>query len=285
MSERGLARRNAVTVRHTGVSVEIVVGDVAIARYVFEPDAPAAEAPKPYLHPLRTLSGAPLSVHRPWDHRWHKGLQMTLSEVSGENFWGGPTYTPGAGYVWKENLGRILHTGFDDGVTAADAQDHDEVALAETLDWVASSGERWFAEHRRQRFHGVDVARGLWAFDFDTSLENVSGRRLDLGSPTTLGREAAGYTGLFWRGPRSWTGARVTAAGVPDGDDPMGVESDWLALSSQNDDRDGGATVLAIAGSSSADVPLAWFVRAEPFAAIAPSPAFGREVALEPGRG
>jgi hypothetical protein len=282
MSEPAVATRGSLDVRRTDQSVEVLVDGVAIATYVVDPDAPLQEAPKPYLHPIRTLSGAPLSVYRPWDHRWHKGLQLTLSEVSGDNFWGGPTYTPGAGYVWKDNLGRILHTGFATEKADGDAQDHDEVVLDETLEWVSSSGATWFEERRRQRFHGVDTVRGLWAYDFEATLVNVAGRTLDLGSPTTLGREAAGYTGLFWRGPREWTGATVTAQGLHDGADAMGVRADWLALSSQNDERDGGATVLAVAGSSSADEPLAWFVRSEPFAAIAPSPAFHREVALPP---
>lgn len=281
MSEQVTVRNTALEVRRTERSLEILAGDISLATYVFAPDAPASEAPKPYLHPLRTLAGAPVSVYRPWDHRWHKGLQMTLSEVSGENFWGGPTFTPGEGYVWKDNLGRIVHTGFAEH--QQDPHDSSTAAIAETLEWIASSGDRWFEERREHRFHGADQERGIWAYDFATTLTNVGGRRLDLGSPTTLGREAAGYTGLFWRGPRSWTGATVTAAGVPDGSDAMGAQADWLALSSQHDEQDGGATVLAVAGSSSAHVPLRWFVRSEPFAAIAPSPAFDRVVSLEDG--
>ena len=30
-----------------------------------------------------------MTGYRPHDHRWHKGLQMTWTHVSGENFWGG----------------------------------------------------------------------------------------------------------------------------------------------------------------------------------------------------
>src|SRR5947209_20429479 len=96
--------------RRTQLSVS--VGDVEIAAYVYRPDAPREESPKPYLHPLRTLSGAPLGVYRPWDHRWHKGLQMTWSHVSGQNFWGGPSFESGD-YVWKNNNGSQLHLGFD----------------------------------------------------------------------------------------------------------------------------------------------------------------------------
>ena len=51
-----------------------------------------SKGPKPFLHPVRALDGAPLTAFRPWDHRWHKGLQMTWTHVSGQNFWGGNTY-------------------------------------------------------------------------------------------------------------------------------------------------------------------------------------------------
>src|SRR5438876_12112493 len=96
----------------TGSALVITYGDTEVATYVYRPHAPATEAPKPYLHPLRTLTGGPVTNYRPHDHRWHKGLQFTWSHVSGQNFWGGPTFeadAPGNGYVWRDNLGRIEH--------------------------------------------------------------------------------------------------------------------------------------------------------------------------------
>ncbi|WP_345495963.1 DUF6807 family protein [Streptomyces flavovirens] len=35
--------------------------------------------------------------YRPHDHRWHKGLRMTASHLSGQNLWGGNTYVHGRG--------------------------------------------------------------------------------------------------------------------------------------------------------------------------------------------
>ena len=55
---------------------------------------------------------------------------------------------------------------------------------------------------------------GYWALDFTTSLRNVRGETLHIGSPTTEGRPLAGYGGLFWRGPRSLdNGEVITATG------------------------------------------------------------------------
>jgi hypothetical protein len=93
---------------------EVVVASrgMEIARYVFRPDALVAEGSKPYLHPLRTLDGAVVTAFRPWDHRWHKGLQMTWTYVSGQNFWGGPSYIDGEGYVSLDNVGSMRHERF-----------------------------------------------------------------------------------------------------------------------------------------------------------------------------
>ncbi|GAB3536506.1 PmoA family protein [Arthrobacter tecti] len=268
-----------LSVRRPGNS-ELVVsyGSVDLATYVFIPAATRSEAPKPYLHPLRTLSGAPLTGFRPWDHRWHKGLQMTWSHVSGQNFWGGPTFSPETDYQWRDNLGSIEHDSFAAVTTSAD-----RVTLTEALTWRNSAGERWLSEERSTVFSGVDVQEQSWQLDFSTELTNVSGRSLDLGSPTTHGRPNAGYTGFFWRGPRSWTGCSILGPDGAEGEAMMGASTPWIALAGEHDELDGGATIVAMAGTSSSSVPLKWFVRSEPFAALAPSPSFDEEISLAPG--
>ncbi|MFF9105658.1 PmoA family protein [Streptomyces rubrogriseus] len=270
-------------IRHDDAGTELVVSAAGtdLATYVYRPDTPIEESPKPYLYPLRTLSGAPVGVYRPWDHRWHKGLQLTWSHLSGDNFWGGPTFTqgaPGHGYVWRENHGRQLHRDF-----ATQEKAGSEVTIAQNLDWVASSDETWIDETRTLRFHSADTTAGTWALDFSTALTNVHGEPLQLGSPTTHGRPNAGYTGLFWRGPRAWTGADVHAADGNQGDAVMGTRAAWAAVTSDHDEVDGGATVLAYAGTTSAAVPLKWFARSSAFACLNPSPAFDTEIKLEPG--
>ncbi len=51
----------------------------------------------------------------------------------------------------------------------------------------------------------------------------MTDRAIPIGSPTTRGRENAGYGGLFWRGPRSFTGGSVLAPGVAGGDELRGI--------------------------------------------------------------
>jgi hypothetical protein len=49
----------------------------------------------------------------------------------------------------------------------------------------------------------VDPASGSWALTWTSAVTNRRDEPLLFGSPTTAGREMAGYTGLFWRGPRA----------------------------------------------------------------------------------
>jgi hypothetical protein len=262
---------------------EVVVASrgMEIARYVFRPDALVAEGSKPYLHPLRTLDGAVVTAFRPWDHRWHKGLQMTWTYVSGQNFWGGPSYIDGEGYVSLDNVGSMRHERF----TAMD-ETGTGVGFTEELTWTTQGGADWIDETRTHRFHGVDEERGIWVLDFSTTIRNISGEELELGSPTTQGRPAAGYTGFFLRLPRAWTGGSVHFAGSEEdegADALMGREAAWIAFSGQHDEIDGAATVLAYAGTSTAAPAIKWFVRSDGYPGLSPSPSFDEAIALAPG--
>ena len=269
------------TLERADTELVVTAAGIDIARYAFEPGGAVSEGPKPYLHPLRALDGAPLTAFRPWDHRWHKGLQMTWTHVSGQNFWGGPTFQRETGYVPLDNVGRMRHDGF---TTVTDAAT--EVSFSEELTWITQGGEQWVAETRTHRFHGLDAERGLWLLDFATTLRNIADRDLEFGSPTTQGRPNAGYTGFVIRMPRAWTGGRVRAEGLPDDADAdavMGSAAGWVAFSGQHDELDGGGTVLAFAGTATAGPGIRWFVRSEPFPILAPSPSFAEHITLAPG--
>jgi hypothetical protein len=267
-----------LTVVHEyGHALSVRAAGAEIARYVYTEDIPPVEAPKPYFHPIRTLSGAPVSGYRPHDHRWHKGLQMTVSHLSGQNFWGGPTYLRDRGYVQLDNVGSTRHERFDDVHVAPD-----RLRFVEALTWLTAGGEAWVQERREVGIHGVDPERGCWVLDFATRLTNVRGSALAVGSPTTHGRPMAGYTGLFWRGPRGFTGGEVYTADRT-GPESMGTASPWLAYTGRHDERDGGATLLVLDACDAGVAEHHWFVRTEPFPAVNPSPAFFDELTIAPG--
>lgn len=257
---------------HHGDRVDVRYGGVPLVSYVYEPRCPASEAPKPYLHPIRTLAGDVVTAYRPHDHPWHKGIQMTAAHLAGadgvgRNFWGGPTYVHGEGYVPRDNVGAMVHLTFDDI-----SVDGGSVRLGERLEWRTESGVPWIAEHRRLTVTDVDAAAGHWTLRYETSLANISGGPLTWGSPTTEGREAAGYGGVFWRGPRDLTGGTVHLDGADGpagpGGWPMGERARWLAYQGRHDGTLRHSTLVFVDHPGNPRHPTKWFVRREPFPAV-----------------
>jgi hypothetical protein len=250
--------------------------NTALFRYTYLPEDPQLESPRPYFHPVRTLDGNVVTIYRPFDHVWHKGIALSFPHVGQENFWGGPTFRDG-GYVQLPNDGAMIHETFDDV-----SEDHDVVRFDERLRWVTESGGQPITERRR-------VAATAWPSDaawllaFETTLTNVTGDSIVIGSPTTEGRPDAGYGGLFWRGPRSFTGGKVITAGGTGGDELMGLRGTWLAFSGQHDETDASSTLVFRDCERNFSYPTQWFVRSTPFAGVCPAPFFDTEYTLAPG--
>ncbi|UED87420.1 PmoA family protein [Streptomyces profundus] len=276
-----------IEVTHThGERITVSAGDVELLTYVYRPDADPFESRKPYAHPLRTLSGQLVSGYRPNDHRWHKGLQMTASHLSGQNFWGGNSYLgPDRGYQRvDERVGSMRHDGFSELAATGD-----RFRLTENLTWVENGGAEWASEERSITVHSVQPESGSWALDWSIRLTNTRAEPLRFGSPTTAGREMAGYTGLQWRGPRDFTGGEVF--GPEDGLDAeglMGSQGPWLAFGAVHDDVDARSTLVFAHAPENLDPARAaheshWFVRSTPIPTVAFSWAFFEEFELAPG--
>ncbi|WP_105566487.1 DUF6807 domain-containing protein [Microbacterium halophytorum] len=260
-----------------GREIAVRDGEVELFRYVYAPDDPQLESPRPYVHPLRTRAGNDVSLYRPHDHVWHKGLSWSLPVVNDQNFWGGPTYIRGEGYVQLPNNGTQAHRAFTELT-----QDDDGVAIEHELDWTTQAGGAYMAEVRRIEAHLSDA--GSWVMTFATTLENVSGGPIALGSPTTKGRENAGYGGLFWRGLRSFTdGTLVTAAGTGSGGDVRGQRHEWMAFEGRQDATDATSLVLMLDDAANPHHPPQWFARSEEYAALNPAPFFSEEVVIRAG--
>lgn len=256
-------------------------GEVDLLRYVYRPDEVQYESPRPYVHPIRTLSGRLVTVFRPWDHVWHKGITLALPVVGRDNFWGGPTYTrEAAGYVVLPNNG---------------SQDHDRVTEIEhrggaavfghDLTWHrqpphdgsggTSVGDVVFAESRRLTVSSAEE-QDAWVLGWRTRLTNVSGEPISMGSPTTQGRENAGYGGLFWRGPRAFTGGAIFASNGATGEDVRGTRGEWAGFSGRHDEEDAASTVVFLDRTPEQGLDTKWFARSEPFACLNPAPFFDR---------
>jgi len=264
----------AVRAHHAnGRSVTVPAGNVDLLTYVYGPDTPTVESPKPYLHPVRTLAGDVVTAFRPADHVWHKGIAWSLPYVGEHNFWGGPTFVDGE-YRQLPNNGSATHGGMT--VLTAGG---DRAEIAHRLAWRAEAGQPVCEERRGLTVTVLDGR--TWVLVFSTAMTNVSGSTLDLGSPTTKGRPNAGYGGLFWRGPRSFTGGTVQSperSGA--GDDLRGGRAEWLAYRSGSGR---GSTIVMVDDPANPGHPTPWFVRSEQFACLCPAPFFHEEVAVPHG--
>jgi len=220
--------------------------------YVYLPDVPAQESPKPYFHPLYSLAGDVLTGFRPHDHPWHHGLALTLSALSGQNFWGGPSYVRDQGYTQLDNNGRIAHQTWESLADDGGVQH---------LVWITAAGESWLEERREIRFT-IETSAGWWCLDWRSGWHNVSGRALVLGSPTTEGRPLAGYGGLFWRGARDLIGGKVLAGGDLIGEDAInGQAAPWLAFIGQHDGSLRWSTLIFQDHPQNPRYPTQWFAR------------------------
>jgi hypothetical protein len=255
----------ALQLRHeSGHHVEIrTVADALLWRYVYVPATPANEAPRPYAHPVYSLSGDVLTNFRPNDHPWHHGLSLTLTSVDGVNFWGGPSYRPNEGYKWREDQGRQLHRSWESL--------HPE-RLVETLDWCEGKSDAVLL--REERVIHTAVQDNGWSLRWASELANVSGRPLVLDNYHSAGGLIGShYTGLQFRGARELLDEHgdstigITAEGGRVGEAMVhAADARWMEWSCQHD----GSLHRTRIRFESLSAPLSWFVRAKnPIAAFA----------------
>jgi hypothetical protein len=253
-------------------SVTVRAGDIDLYTYVYAPDTPQLESPKPYLHPVRTLAGEVITAFRPHDHVWHKGIAWSLPNVGEHNFWGGPTYLRDRDYVQLDNNGSAVHREMTSLTTTG---------LAHRLDWFSQHGAKVIDERRQLTTTVLDA--DTWMLVFESAMTNVSGDTLAFGSPTTKGRPNAGYGGLFWRGPRSFTGGVLQSPTGVGGDDLRGTKAEWFGFRGQHDDTGGASTIVMVDDPANPRSSPQWFARTEAFACLNPAPFFSSELELSHG--
>ena len=268
-----------------GRAIDVVLDGTTLAQYVYVPTDVQLESPRPYVHPVRTRRGDLVTGFRPHDHVWHKGIAWSLPVVGEHNFWGGPTFVRGEGYVQLPNNGEQRHVAFErDQATDAAGRVGPATGTArvvERLEWITQAGESIFEEERTLAASVLDD--DAWLLGFATRLTNTTDRPIPIGSPTTRGRENAGYGGLFWRGPRSFTGGRLLAPGLAGGDELRGTRAPWMGFSGRHDETDTASTIVMVDDPANLQHPPQWFARSDDFACLCPAPFFSEEHVVEPG--
>jgi len=252
--------------------IRVSEGGVVVLEYVFQPDDPVVESPRPYAK-LYSLTGQPVTGCRPDDHPWHKGFSLALPNVGKHNFWGGPTYVRGQGYLQLNNNGTQVHRRF----TRLGEQDG-IASFEELLDWTTEKGETILSERRVLSARRVgEKNTAAWALSWASSLLNTSTDPLSFSSPSAEGRESASYAGLFWRGPASFTGGAIESPDGVIGETARGRSYPWLAYRAPHDD----VGVLVVNANSR--VPNPWFARSEQLAGLCATPFYYTAIDVPPG--
>ncbi|MEV0590971.1 DUF6807 family protein [Nonomuraea cavernae] len=203
-------------------AVPLAVSGAVVAEYVTRPELPLTAAPRPYLHPVRTLGGVVVTEERPEDHPHHLGAGVAVTDLGGRNFWGGRTYVRDQGPTWLDDHGVQRHVSF---------AGRDATGFTETLLWERPGEEPLVREERTVR--AAPLSRG-WALRFSFTLRNLTGRPLTVRSSATKGRAGAGYGGFFWRAPLESRRVRVFTASAEGESRVHGSRAPWLALASDD---------------------------------------------------
>ncbi|MFG2890995.1 PmoA family protein [Streptomyces sp. NPDC048248] len=235
-----------------------------VARYSYRPDLDPRLAPRPYLHPVTTLLGTPVTELMPADHPHHLGVGIAVPDVAGHNFWGGRTYVRDRGPTERDNHGVQRHTAFN-------LRDPD--GFVEELSWRADEQELL---RERRTVAVAELTDTAWALDFTFSLTNTTPGPLSLGSPATNGRTGAAYGGFFWRAPKA---ASVPDVYTADTEGEAAVHSrpaDWVAFG-------GDRWTLVFSGATEPTRRDPWFVRTGGYPGVGSSLAHGERLPITAG--
>ncbi|WP_330311531.1 PmoA family protein [Streptomyces sp. NBC_00523] len=231
-----------------------------VGRYTYLP----ADAGRPYLHPVTTLAGIPVTEERPADHIHHLGASVAVPDVSGHNFWGGRTFVRGQGPTVLDNHGTQRHLGW---------KLCDPDGFVEELGWEAA-GRELLREHRTVA--AAALSDTAWTLDLSFSLTNPGPDDLSIGSPATNGRPGAGYGGFFWRAPKE-TSPPAVFGPTADGEEAVhGRPADWVALCGER-------WSLVFAGATEETRRDPWFVRTAEYPGVGSSLAAAERLPVPAG--
>lgn len=196
-----------------------------VGTYVHRPQLAGTLAPRPYLHPVRTLGGITVTDLRTGGHPAAQlGVSMAVPDVSGRNFGGGPS--PATTYGSQRHLGWLLR---------------DPDGFVEELSWTAG-GRQLLLERRTVAVRPLSAS--CWALDFTTALTNVTGQDV-----------SGSGGGFFWSAPRRPQPPRVFSAGGGEGEAAVhGRPADWVALAAED-------WTLIFAGATGDTRSAPWHIR------------------------
>jgi hypothetical protein len=226
---------------------------------------PGASAPRPYLHPVRSLAGATVTEAGPADHPHHLGLSIAFSDVNGTNFWGGSTFTAASGPVLLANHGtQVPHDWHPSAGT-------DTTGESGAVSWKSESGSELAVEQRSIQYF-AHPEPGSWSLSMSSVIRPAASvERLAVSSSAVKGRAGAGYGGIFWRFPRG-SGDPVVLSDAGSGADAAhGSRSPWLSVTMRL-----GTGPVSVVLAQDPGHQLPWFVRTEGYLGAGPAVAWSQ---------
>lgn len=245
------------------VAVDLSVAGALLARYERRPVMPDVYSPRPYLHPLFTLSGAVLTDAGAAVHRHQHGISVALPDVDGVSYWGGRTYLEDRGPTLLANHGTQMSVEL---ITSGEQMD-------ERLIWHGPDGARQLSE-RRHLSSSIREDRTGWELFWRSAL-TADDHDVLITSPAETGRPDARYGGIFWRFPMVEKVRIVTADGEGSA---HGSRSPWMALINADEARPW-TVVLRQHGPA----PVPWHVRNDDYLAVCPAIAWDAPVRIAQG--
>ncbi|HTS66594.1 MAG TPA: PmoA family protein [Candidatus Acidoferrales bacterium] len=209
------------------------------------------EAPKPYLHPLRTADGKVVTrgypmvadiPGEPHDHPHHRGLWFTHGDVNGYDFWGNEESQKGAG----KGKGKVVL----ERVTKV-AGGKKSGTIAATFAWKIPSGDTLLIETRTMTFYSDPNVRQI---DFDSTLSPQQ--------DVTFGDTKEGMFAIRLAAPleEDKGGKMVNAQNKQGEKNVWGKRSEWVDYSGKLDGATVGVAIFDHPGNPRP--PTYWHARA-----------------------
>ena len=242
--------------------------------------------PRPYIHPIRTLSGVEVTATHPADHDWHCGVGFAVPDVDGTSFWGGGTYIYGQGYVLLDNHGTI--TSKKCNTVSTHPESDENTGFDHVTVWKDHQGREVIHELQTIRTCSLDTGlpeqRASWRFYFRTDLRAVNGP-VSLGSPGSNGRVGGGYGGFFWRLPRC-TNVNIFSPDAEGENAIHGSYSPWVAWSARFEARPGvcGWATLVFVPADDRSRQDPWVVRCAGYPGVGSAVAWEDRVEIPDGK-
>jgi hypothetical protein len=255
----------AVTLTQTDGRIHVEIEDKPFTDFYYGPDAP-----KPYLHPLRSASGKIVTRRFPMENvpgesttdKHHRGVWLGFKNVNGFNFWENEfSYN-------DKNAGKVVPRIIESLTSGAMAG-----SFRGIFDWLSPAGEAMLEEDRTMTFHD---GRALRIVDVDLTLKALVN--------TTFADSKDGAFSVRLAEPLTEknSGAIVNSAGGRSMAETWGKPANWVDYSGQLDGEKLGVALFD--HPSSFHHPARWHVRDYGLLAVNPfgANAFDKQVPEAP---